>query len=210
LAGTPCYAIGMAEEAVDAGTTRGLASAEAGGSNMRAALGVLALAAGFALIPRATKGCEGASLDQDAPAFEAKLVANAAVMAPAAGGEAPTRLNLESLRGRPVLLDFWATWCGPCQAESPIVNTIAQRYKDRGLAVVGVNTSDEDGLAAQFVRAKKLGFPIVYDEGNKIANSYHVTNLPTLIIISKSGKIVAIRTGVTSDSALDELVKRYL
>lgn len=173
---------------------------------MRAAAGVLLLAAGFALVPRMTKGCEGASLDEDAPGFEAKIVANASALGP----ETQATLNLESLRGRTVILDFWATWCGPCQAESPIVNTIAQRYRDRGLAVVGVNTSDEDGLAAKFVRAKHLGFPIVYDEGNKIANAYHVTNLPTLIIVSKTGKVVAIRTGVTSDRALDDLVKRYL
>ncbi|MBX3229794.1 MAG: TlpA family protein disulfide reductase [Labilithrix sp.] len=191
------------------GTARDVGAPTEPAGNMRAAIAVLALAAGFALIPRATKGCEGVSLDEEAPAFEAKIVANAGVLA--ADGEAnPTRLRLESLRGRTVVLDFWATWCGPCQAEAPIVNTIAQRYKDRGLAVVGVNTSDEDGLAAHFVRAKRLGFPVVYDEGNRIASAYHVSNLPTLIVISKTGKVVAIRQGVTSDSALDEIVRRYL
>jgi thiol-disulfide isomerase/thioredoxin len=175
-------------------------------SSMRAALGVLALAAGFALIPRATKGCESASLDEDAPGWEAKVVANAANLPTGAAD----RLKLESLRGHPVILDFWATWCGPCQMEAPVVNAIGQRYKDRGLAVVGVNTSDEDGLAAQFIRAKHLAFPVVYDEGNSIAKKYGVTNLPTLVVVSKTGKVVAIRTGVTSDSALDEIVRRYL
>jgi thiol-disulfide isomerase/thioredoxin len=175
-------------------------------SSTRSVLGILALAAGFALIPRATKGCESASLDEDAPVWEAKVVANSAALGP----ETSERLKLESLRGHPVILDFWATWCGPCQMEAPVVNTIAQRYKDRGLAVVGVNTSDEDGLAAQFVRVKHLGFPVVYDEGNAIAKKYGVTNLPTLIVISKTGKLVAIRTGVTSDAALDDIVKRYL
>jgi thiol-disulfide isomerase/thioredoxin len=199
----------MGEEGIDAGTARGVAETPAPASNTQAAIGVLLLAAGFALVPRVTKGCEGVSLDEEAPGWEAKIVANAAALAPG-GQEPPTRLNLESLRGRTVVLDFWATWCGPCQAEAPIVNNLAERYRDRGLAVVGVNTSDEDGLAAHFVRKKQLGFPIVYDEGNRIANSYHVSNLPTLVVISKTGKVVAIRHGVTSDSALDEIVRRYL
>ncbi|MDF2694089.1 MAG: thioredoxin family protein [Labilithrix sp.] len=180
--------------------------------SLRAALLVVALAAGFALVPRLTRGCEGASLDEDAPNFDARLVANAQNLGVGGGdgGPAPSSVELSSLRGRPVVLDFWATWCGPCQAEAPIVNTIAQRYKDKGLAVVGVNTSDEDGLAARFVSRKGLGFPIVYDENNAIARKYGVTSLPTLIVISKTGKIVAVRHGVTSDSALDEIVRRYL
>jgi len=178
-------------------------------SSVRAALLVVALAAGFALVPRLTKGCDGASLDEDAPNFTARVVANGENLGSDAG-EGPKTLELSSLRGRPVVLDFWATWCGPCQAEAPIVNAIAERYKDRGLAVVGVNTSDEDGLAARFVRKKGLGFPIVYDENNTIAKQYNVSNLPTLVVVSKSGKIVAVRHGVTSDSALDEIVRRHL
>jgi thiol-disulfide isomerase/thioredoxin len=202
--------------AEDAANTTSVDPPSTGGSaekrNVRAALVVIALAAGFALIPRATRGCEGAtSLDEDAPNFKARLVANGDNLGLIDGGAgAPTSVELNSLRGRTVVLDFWATWCGPCQAEAPIVNAIAHRYKDRGLAVIGVNTSDEDGLAAYFVKKKGLGMPIVYDEGNTIAKQYGVGSLPTLIVVSKTGKIVAIRRGVTSDSALDEIVRRYL
>lgn len=177
-------------------------------SSVRAALVVLALAAGFALIPRVTRSCGGASLDEDAPDFKARVVANAESLG--GDGPAPEVLELNSLRGRTVVLDFWATWCGPCQAEAPIVNAIAQRYKDKGLAVVGVNTSDEEGLAEHFVRKKGLGFPIVYDENNAIAKQYGISNLPTLVVVSKTGKIVAVRRGVTSDSTLDEIVRRHL
>ena len=109
-----------------------------------------------------------------------------------------------------VLVDFWASWCGPCQAEAPIVNAVAQRFKDKGLVVVGVNTSDAEGIAAVFAAKKGLLFPIVYDEGNGIANKYRVDSLPTLIVISKEGKIVAIRHGVTSDSDLERLVRQVL
>jgi thiol-disulfide isomerase/thioredoxin len=192
---------------------------ESRSKGLRALLVVVALAAGFALIPRATRGCEGSiGTDEIAPDFEARIVANAENLGLLTGveggsgqaGERPTKLELSSLRGRPVVLDFWATWCGPCQAEAPIVNAIAQRYKDRGLAVIAVNTSDEEGLATHFVKKKGLSFPVVYDEGNAIARKYRVSNLPTLIVVSKTGKIVAVRHGVTSDAALDELVRRHL
>jgi thiol-disulfide isomerase/thioredoxin len=194
---------------VDAGASQ--APPLKGQSNLRAALTVLALAAGFALIPRMTKGCEGAGIDQDAPNFDARIIANAENLGVMGGdGSPPARVELSSLRGHPVVLDFWATWCGPCQAEAPIVNTIAQRYKDKGLVVIGVNTSDEDGLAERFVRKKGLSFPNVYDENNTIARQYGVSSLPTLVVVSKTGKVVAIRRGVTSDSALDELIRRHL
>lgn len=199
----------MTEEAVS--TSMDAAEPSRSKSNLHAALVVAALAAGFALLPRATKGCEGVSLDEDAPSFNARIVANGGSLAPVvAGADSATSIELSSLRGHPVVLDFWATWCGPCRAETPIVNTIAQRHKDKGLVVIGVNTSDEDGLAAEYARQHGVRFPIVYDKSNTIARAYNVSNLPTLIVVSKTGKIVAIRHGVTSASALDEIVRRYL
>jgi cytochrome c biogenesis protein CcmG, thiol:disulfide interchange protein DsbE len=172
------------------------------GGTARAVFIVIALAAGFAAVPRMTHGCTGIGQGEPAPDFKARIVANPAVL----GG---TDVELKSLRGRAVVLDFWATWCGPCQAESPIVDAIAQRYKDK-ITVIGVNTSDEDGLAAAFARRKKLTFPIVYDEGNAIAKKYSVSTLPTLIVVSKTGDIVAVRHGVTTDEDLDDLVRRYM
>jgi len=119
-------------------------------------------------------------------------------------------VRLADYRGKVVLLDFWATWCGPCQQEAPIVDRIAQRYGAQGLAVVGVNTSDEAGNAAPFAKRHHLSYPIAYDEGQRVAMAYGVENLPTLIVISKTGKVVAIRRGVTSDAELEDLVKRAL
>jgi cytochrome c biogenesis protein CcmG, thiol:disulfide interchange protein DsbE len=169
----------------------------------RMMLVIIGLAAGFALIPRATQSCGKASGTEEAPDFTATVVANAP-------DPAETSLTMSKLRGHPVILDFWATWCGPCQAQSPIVNGIAQRFKDKGLVVVGVNTSDAEGLAERFAAKKGLLFPMVYDAGNAIANKYRVDNLPTLIVVSKEGKIVAVRHGVTGDSDLERLVRQVL
>jgi len=169
----------------------------------RMALVVIGLAAGFALVPRVTQGCGKAAGTEEAPDFTATIVAN-----PIEPGQ--TKLDMGKLRGHPVVLDFWATWCGPCQAEAPIVNGLSQRFKDKGLVVVGVNTSDADGLAAKFAARKNLSVPIVYDADNTIANKYRVDNLPTLIVVSKDGKMVAVRHGVTSDADLERLVRQVL
>ena len=166
---------------------------------------VLALAAGFALVPRVTASCGKASGDEDGPDFTASVIANAL-------DPAQKTMTLSTLRGHPVILDFWATWCGPCQAEAPIVNGIAQRFKDKGLVVIGVNTSDAAGrsLAPAFAAKKGLTFPIVFDDDDAIAHKYRVDNLPTLVVLSKDGKIVAVRHGVTGDADLERLVRQVL
>jgi cytochrome c biogenesis protein CcmG/thiol:disulfide interchange protein DsbE len=193
----------MAETATPEATSAGADRAGDRAHTARMALVVAALAAGFAFVPRATQSCGKAAGTEEAPDFTASVVANSP-------DPAQTTMSMSALRGHPVVLDFWATWCGPCQAEAPIVNAIAQRFKDKGLVVIGVNTSDAEGLAARFAAKKGLTFPIVYDDGNAIANKYRVDNLPTLVVISKEGKMVAVRHGVTSDADLERLVRQVL
>jgi cytochrome c biogenesis protein CcmG, thiol:disulfide interchange protein DsbE len=169
----------------------------------RMMLVVVGLAAGFAFVPRATQSCGKATGTEEAPDFTASVVANSP-------DPTQTTITMSALRGHPVVLDFWATWCGPCQMEAPIVNGLAQRFKDKGLVVIGVNTSDEKGLAARYAAKKGLSFPIVYDEGNAIAGKYRVENMPTLVVISKDGKMVAVRQGLTSEADLERLVRQVL
>jgi thiol-disulfide isomerase/thioredoxin len=179
------------------------ASPSESGEGFRTVLVVLALAAGFAFIPKLTNGCGAPEMSEDAPDFASRIVANAPT-------PAQPIVKLSDLRGHPIILDFWATWCGPCQAEAPIVNSLSQRFRDQGLVVIGVNTSDERGLAERFATRKGLTFPIVFDEGNDVARKYKVENLPTLFVISKEGKVVAVRHGITSDADLERLVKKVL
>ena len=161
-----------------------------------------ALLLGGAAFASAKVGTWGNGANRDAAEFRAPLVLNA----PAGAKE----LVLSELRGRAVVLDFWASWCGPCRAEAPVLQRLHERYAAEGLAVVGVNTSDEEGAAAPTARHLKLSFPIVYDDDQRVAKLYGVTGLPTLVVISKTGKIVAIRTGTTSEAALEELVRKAL
>ncbi len=201
-AGAPCYAGDMTESA-RASAAEEKAPGDASHS-ARIVMIVLALAAGFAVVPRLTAGC-GKGTDEEGPDFTASVIANAA-------DPSQTSITLSSFRGRPVLIDFWATWCGPCQVELPIVNGIARRFKDNGLVVVGVNTSDPNGpqLAPALMARKGITFPILSDPDNAIARRYHADGLPTLVVLSKEGKIVAVRSGVTGEAELERLVRKVL
>ena len=181
------------------------ANPRSGAHNVRMALLVLALAAGFALVPRVTAGCGKPSGDEEGPDFTASVIANSL-------DPAQKTMTLSSLRGHAVLIDFWATWCQPCQAELPIVNGIAHRFKGDGLVVIGVNTDDDNGrvLAPVLAARKGITFPILFDDDHGVARKYHVDSLPTLVVLSKEGKIVAVRSGVTGDAELERILRKVL
>lgn len=162
---------------------------------------ILGVLFAFAFIPRIfAGGVVNPGEGKDAPAFSARIV----------GGTEGALLKSDELRGKPILLDFWATWCGPCKAEAPLIESVAKRFKDDGLVVVGVNTSDSERAAAQWVKSHSLTYPIVFDEGNDVAEAFGVASLPTMIVISKTGKVSAIRKGVTSEAELEKLVRQVL
>jgi thiol-disulfide isomerase/thioredoxin len=117
------------------------------------------------------------------------------------------RIHLEELKGKTVLLDFWATWCQPCQVVAPILQRLSQKHLGDDLIVVGVNTSDEPGLAPIFAKKKGLSYPIVYDVRDEVARRYGVASLPTLVVINAKGDIVAMRTGAESESEIEDLIR---
>jgi len=173
-----------------------------GTSHVVMALLIGALFVVFAFAPRLLPRLQsGPSISGDAAEIDLPLVLN---------GNGQDRFRLSAQKGKPVLLDFWATWCGPCRAEAPVVARTAARYADKGLVVVGVNTSDEEGNAEEYAKSKGFKFPIAYDKGNQAARAFHVDTLPTLVLISKDGKILAIRSGITRDEELDRLVQSAL
>ncbi len=166
---------------------------------------VAILVAGFALVPRAVQAMFKSGEGAVAPAFTLPVLVN-----DGAAVSSPSQLSLEQLRGKVVILDFWASWCGPCQLEAPLVNKVAQRFKDRGVVAVGVNTSDQAEHGRAWALSKGLTFPIVHDDRDTAAHAYGVDSLPTLVVISRTGKIMATRTGVTDDAELDALVRQAL
>jgi cytochrome c biogenesis protein CcmG/thiol:disulfide interchange protein DsbE len=166
---------------------------------------VAILVAGFALVPRAVHAMFKSGEGAVAPAFSLPVL-----LSDGAPATSASKLSLAQLQGKVVILDFWASWCGPCQLEAPLVNKVAQRFKDRGVVAVGINTSDQAGRGTAWALSKGLTFPIVHDDDEAAAHAYNVDSLPTLVVISRTGRIVATRTGVTDDAELDSLVRQAL
>jgi thiol-disulfide isomerase/thioredoxin len=185
-------------------------SAERPGSPSLATVGLIAaLAIGFAVLPRLLHAPESALVGREAPDFQLSVVANGAARPeePQPGG----RLRLRDLRGSAVLLDFWATWCGPCREEAPIVDALARRWKDRGVTVVGVDTdAPGEGDPRVFAMQHRLSYPIVRDAMGEASRRYGVDGLPTLVVVSRTGRVVAVRTGVTEEAELERLVSQAL
>jgi thiol-disulfide isomerase/thioredoxin len=167
---------------------------------------VAALMVGLATLPRLLRAPDPALVGQQAPDFVLSVVANAAP-----SGDDPSHLRMSDLRGQAVLLDFWATWCGPCRAEAPIVDALARRWKDRGVAVVGVDTDTPDqGDPRVFAQQYGLSYPVVRDSSGDASRRYGIDGLPTLVVVSRTGRVVAIRTGLTDGGELDRLVRQAL
>lgn len=120
------------------------------------------------------------------------------------------RLALRDLRGKAVVLDFWASWCGPCRQQTAIMDEIAKRFESRGLVVVGVNTGDERQDALDFLRSRSNSYASVFDETREVTLAYQVKVLPTLVIIDRQGRIRDIRTSVVREAELEKLVEEAI
>jgi thiol-disulfide isomerase/thioredoxin len=99
----------------------------------------------------------------------------------------PEASSLEELRGKVVLLDFWATWCGGCVANHPKIEALHEKYKDRGLVVIGVHSAQGGEEVLSYLNKQPLPFPIAVDTG-ETAKRYGVVGLPAYFLIDKSGK----------------------
>jgi thiol-disulfide isomerase/thioredoxin len=105
-------------------------------------------------------------------------------------------VSLAGLRGQVVLIDFWATWCGPCRASMPAIERVYATHRGRGLAVVSVNTEGVQGAdrIRSFVQELGLGFPVVIDDGS-VADAYRVTTIPHLVLVDRRGVIRKVHRG---------------
>ena len=102
-----------------------------------------------------------------------------------------SKFELESKKGRVVLLNLWATWCGPCRYEIPELQTIHDKYAAKNFEVIGVSV-DESGVESvrDFVKEHEMRYPVVLDAEGKLANVFQTSVLPTSVVIDRNGKIV--------------------
>lgn len=105
-------------------------------------------------------------------------------------------MKLADLKGKVVLLNFWATWCPPCKEEMPSMERLYRRYKSRKFTVVALSVDSEGAsVVAPFVKTHGLTFPVALDSKMAVAERYRVRGLPTTFIIDRRGNLVAIAMG---------------
>lgn len=96
-------------------------------------------------------------------------------------------IRLQDLRGEVVLLNFWASWCGPCRQEMPLMNDIYAEYKDLGFTILAVNVDEDSADANRFLKVVPVDFPVLYDSDSKISEMYQVDAMPTTVLIDRDG-----------------------
>ena len=126
-------------------------------------------------------------------------------------GSKPGSISLASLRGKVVVLNFWASWCIPCKKEAPRLQAAYERYATQGVVVLGVDAQDFTGDARRFANRYKLTYPIVHDGSGKTLTPYGVTGFPETFFIDRKGMLVGARIeGEISAKQLDEGIKLAL
>ncbi len=107
-----------------------------------------------------------------------------------------TPLSIRDLKGKVVLVNFWATWCGPCQWEMPLMEKLYQRYKSKGFVIVAISL-DQQGPAVvePFVKEKKLTYPVLLDPRLEGAKQFAIRGLPTTLLVSADGYVKGITYG---------------
>lgn len=111
---------------------------------------------------------------------------------PARGG---TSVTLESLKGKVVMLNFWASWCGPCRKEMPLLEEMHKKYGKQGFALLGVNVDAESGDAEKLLKTIQVSFPILFDKESKVSQLYNVNAMPSSVFIDRKGNLRALHRG---------------
>ena len=122
----------------------------------------------------------------------------------------PTRtLSLSQFRGRPVLVNFWASWCIPCRKEMPLLEATYRRVRGR-VVFLGVDTNDTSGAALSFLRQTGVTYPSAYDPHGTTATAYGLFGLPTTVFVAPDGKILERHVGALSSDALTAGITRLM
>lgn len=104
-------------------------------------------------------------------------------------------LRLSDYRGQVVMINFWASWCGPCRQEMPLLEDMYKRYGKLGFTILGVNVDTDSTKAINYLKDVQVTFPIVYDTGNTVSKSFNVNAMPTTVIVDRNGNMRFLHQG---------------
>ena len=139
----------------------------------------------------------------------AAIIAAAGLALPAlaadpTGGPAPqfslaarsgSSVSLAQYKGQVVMLNFWASWCGPCRQEMPLLESIYKKYNRLGFTLIGVNVEPDSNAANEWLKQTPVSFPILYDKDSKVSKMYDVAGMPSTVIIDRAGKVRVLHRG---------------
>ena len=113
--------------------------------------------------------------------------------------EGPGKVSLASYRGKPIVLNFWASWCEPCKAEAAVLERDWTSYRDRGVVFLGVDYHDLASDARRFVRAHALTFTMLQDGSGSVTGRYGISQVPETYVLDRQGRVVAHLAGPITD-----------
>jgi thiol-disulfide isomerase/thioredoxin len=126
--------------------------------------------------------------------------------------QAGKKVNLSELKGKVVVVDFWASWCGPCKQEMPVLEVLHKKYAKEGLVIVGVNIDNNPKKMNNFLRGTPVSFRIVHDRKLAVASKYEPETMPSSYFIARDGKIRYVHEGFRKKDAgeIEERIKGLL
>lgn len=171
-------------------------------------LAILFVAAAFALLFSSVRSSKIA--DEVAPGLVAAGAAKDAVdfTLPDAATGRPLHMKAAA-RQSPLVLDFWATWCGPCRAELPHLQSLSQKYQGR-VAFYGVNSSDTPPSIRAFSKQNGLTFPMLSDAQHTVAFSYGADSIPLLVVVDTEGRARSVVSGYDPDENVETSLSKTL
>ncbi len=124
-----------------------------------------------------------------------------------------SNLRLQEQRGNVVMVNFWATWCGPCRQEMPKLNQLYEKYRSAGFVMLGVNVDDDVRNAAEVAAKLNVNFPVLLDTQKQVSRLYDVSTMPSTVLIDRDGRVRWIHRGYrdgaeqTYDQKIRDLLK---
>lgn len=103
--------------------------------------------------------------------------------------------KLSELRGQVVLINFWASWCGPCRQEMPLLEKLYRRYRPLGFTILGVNVEEDPTAANKLLKEISVSFPVLFDGENTVSKLYKIKGMPSTVIVDRDGNMRQLHTG---------------